>query len=689
MTNISALQRLLRPTTIAVVGGKEAAEVIRQCDRIGYEGQIWPVNPKRETMVGHTCYPHVLALPHSPDATFIAVPRTKTIEVVGDLAQQGAGGAVCYASGFAEVGDDGVVLQQQLVETMADMAIVGPNCYGVLNYLDGAALWPDQHGGRRVERGVAIIAQSGNIGVNLTMQRRSLALGYLISVGNQAGVAIHEYIEALIADERVTAIGLLVEGLTDIAAFSRAALQALTQGIPLVILKTGQSEMARQIALSHTSSMTGADTLYDALFNRCGIMRVNTLPQFVEALKLLSTFGPLPSRKIASISCSGGEAGLVADMAESLGLVMPPLLERQHQALHAVLGDEVALGNPLDYHTYIWDNEPAQYRCFAAMLGGTQDITLKILDFPRPDVCDDTTWLKTARAFSRAITEQGKRGVVVATLPESLSPEVRRMLVAQGVVPMQGLTECLRAIKGAAEIFQTQQLQPQIQPLLDLPSDPTDLVTLGEAQSKRLMQQYDIPVPQSVVCPASEAADVATRLGFPVVVKLVSDRIFHKTEVGGVHLNLQNSAAVKQAVLTMRPLGDRFLIEAMAPAPLVEVILGVTRDPQFGLALVVGAGGILAELLDDYATFLFPVQRYQVETALDMLKIAPLFKGYRGQPSADKAALVDAVMNLARFTEDHAAHIAEIDLNPIFVLPQGQGVLAVDAVVRMSGYSSQ
>ena len=683
MTQMGSLQRLLRPTNVAVVGGSEAAQVIRQCERIGFQGQIWPVNPKRERIEGRACYASVMDLPQSPDATFIAVSRRKTIGVVAALAERGAGGAVCYASGFAEVGGEGVVLQEKLLQAMGEMAIVGPNCYGLLNYLDGVALWPDQHGGHQVEKGVAIISQSGNIGLSLTMQQRALALAYLITVGNQAGVATHEYIEALLEDERVTAIGLHLEGLSDVVAFSRAAIKALAKGVPIVVLKSGASELGRQIALSHTSSLVGADKLYDALFERVGIMRVHTLPQLMEALKFLSVVGPMPSTNIASISCSGGEAGLVADLAESLGLPMPPLVETQRQALYKVLGDKVPLGNPLDYHTYIWGDEEAQYRCFSAMMLGTQDITLKVLDYPTPELCDDSTWIKTARAFSRAVVDMGVRGALVSTLQENLPPEARNTLLKQGIVPMQGLAECLLAIRGAAHIYQKQQRHREIEPLAYTAQNAEQVITLDEWQSKKIMRDYGIPTPKSAICTAEEAAQAAPEIGFPVVVKLLSDTIIHKSDVGGVHLNLRTPEAVQQAVDGMRALSDRFLVEAMAPRPVAELIVGLTRDPQFGLVLLIGAGGVLTELLQDHATLLFPVHRVEVEQALASLKIAPLLNGYRGNPPADKSAIVDAVMGVARFAEEHAADVVELDLNPVFALPKGEGVLAVDASIRM------
>ena len=217
------LRRLLNPRQIAVVGGEEAAEVLRQCRLMGFAGPLWPVHPTRETMAGLPCFRSVADLPEPPDAAFVGVPRAASVEVVADLAGRGAGGAVCYASGFAEAGGEGVDWQRRLVEAAGGMALIGPNCYGVLNYLDGAALWPDSHGGQRVDRGVAIVTQSGNIGLNLTMQRRGLPVAYLVSGGNLAVTGMHEIVEALLDDPRVTAIGLHIEGLADVAAFARVA----------------------------------------------------------------------------------------------------------------------------------------------------------------------------------------------------------------------------------------------------------------------------------------------------------------------------------------------------------------------------------------------------------------------------------------------------------------------------------
>ena len=674
---------------MAVVGGDLATAVIQQCDKIGFDGDIWPVNPNRTEMEGRTCYASLADLPGVPDAAFLGVPREGTIALVGQLAAMGAGGVVCYASGFAEIGEAGQAYQARLQAGMGEMALVGPNCYGLLNYLDGVALWPDEQGGKRVEKGVAIISQSGNISLNLSMQQRSVPLAYLIATGNQAGVTVPDYIEALLADERVTAIGIHLEGLTDVAAFSRVAVLALWKGVPLVVLKSGSSALGGWVTMSHTSSLAGSDVLYERLMARLGVVRVESVPQFLETLKFLAVVGVLPDRSIASISCSGGEAALVADRAERLGLRLPPLVEKQREGLTAVLGTRVALGNPLDYHTYIWGDGAAQEACFGAMMLGEQAITLKVLDFPRADICNPADWVLTAEAFVRAAARTGARGAVVATLPENLPEDLREWLLAQGVVPMLGLTECLQAIKGAAMVFARQKMvaeMPQLQWPLSQPSlNEGEIITLNEAESKGLLAQYGIGVPKGMVCEGetavADAVAAANSLGYPVVVKALSSEIVHKSDVGGVQVNVRDEAGVLAAVEAMCHLGERFLVERMGERPLVEMILGLTRDPQFGLALVIGVGGILVELFQDSQTLLFPVLRHEVEVAVDSLKIAPLLHGYRGQAGVDKEVLVKAIMNLAQLAEDYADSLVEVDINPLFVY--GDGVLAVDGVVRM------
>ena len=702
------LQRLFAPSSIAVFGGNAAAEAIRQCRKLGYSGAIWPVHPTRNEMEGLPCFASVDALPAAPDAAFIAVPAQATVEVVRQLSQRGTGGAICYASGFAEVGSAGAALQQELVHAAGDMALVGPNCYGLLNYLDGVALWPDQHGGARVERGVAIVTQSGNIGLNLSMQRRALPLAYLITVGNKAGDSMDAIIDALLDDPRVTAIGLHIEGLDDVAAFSTAALKALAQRVPLVALKAGSSELGARTTMSHTSSLAGPDKLYDALFARCGVARVQDVSTLLETLKFLHVHGALAGDTIASASCSGGEASLVADLAAAHGLDMPALPARAEARLLEVLGEKVTVANPLDYHTYIWGDLAAQTACFAGLMDCGFDAHVLVLDFPRADRCDGASWQTTLDAFVAAQKQTGAAAVVLASLPEGLPDGVGAALLAQGIAPMQGTADCMLAMALAARIGAAQARSAQLQPVAGVataagsrpsaspaspasPAGPANTASpdsssshmRNEVASKQALHAFGLPIPASACVPAHAAADAAERLGFPVVVKAVSDTLAHKTEAGGVQLNLKTPQAVQQAVAAMAHLSDTFLVERMATDVVAEILVGVTRDAQFGLALTLGAGGIWVELLQDAATLLLPVSKAEILEALQGLKTWPLLAGYRGKPAGDVAALVDAIDAIARYAQSQSTHLLELDVNPILV--QTHGVLAVDALIRLAG----
>jgi acetyl-CoA synthetase len=682
----AALRRLFSPRHIAVFGGNAAAEAIRQCRKLGFAGEIWPVHPRKESVEGLPCFADVASLPGAPDASFIAVPREATVEIVGELAKRGAGGAICYASGFAEVGGVGLELQQQLVKNAGAMALVGPNCYGMLNYLDGVALWPDQHGGERISRGVALITQSGNIGLNLTMQRRAMPLAYLITVGNKGGDSIESMVDALLSDPRVSVIGMHIEGLDDVAAFSKVALKALRQGVPLVALKAGSSALGAQTAMSHTSSLAGPDALYDALFARCGVARVKDPAGLIETCKFLHVHGPLPGKRMISASCSGGEASLVADLAQPRGLQMPPIPDAAAFRLRKVLGEKVSVANPLDYHTYIWGDLAAQTECFTGLMDCQFDAHLLVLDYPRLDRCSAQSWGTTVDAFVAAAQSGGNGATVVASLPEDLPEHFASALMHQNIAPMHGLPDCLDAIANAAAIGAAKKRLDQtvaLPTVQDLVQGPE--VLLDEAASKRALAAFGLPTPKGAVLKASDVCEYANTLGYPVVLKAVSDQLAHKTEAGAVHLNLQNEEQVRAALKKMAELSERFLVEQMAKGVVAEVIVGVQRDPQFGLSLTVGAGGVLVEILQDAVTLLFPVQRNNVRDALMALKMWPVLVGFRGRPAGDVEALIDAVMAVANFAERHAHQLLELDVNPVLVMAQGQGVLAVDALIRIKG----
>ncbi|MBE9376614.1 acetate--CoA ligase family protein [Saccharopolyspora sp. HNM0983] len=675
------LRRMLSPETIAVIGGSAAAESVRQCRAVGFQGRIWPVHPHRTDLEGLPCYRSAAELPAAPDAALVAVPGPATVDVVGQLAARGTGGAVCHASGFAEHGRDGGALQQQLVDACGDMALIGPNCIGSLDYLGGSALWPDQHGGNRVASGVAVLTQSGNIAQNLTMQRRSLPVARVVTLGNAAVTGFAELIEALLEDPRITAIGLHLEGVADPAGLVRAGLAALRAGIPVVALKSGRSELGAQANLSHTSSLAGSDALCEALFDRAGIARISGLSAFVEALKFLHVHGAAAGASITSASCSGGEAALVADLAEQHGLDVPPFPEPVHERLAQALGDRVPVGNPLDYHTYIWGDAHAQAEVFGAWLGSGADAHLLLVDHPRADRCRGEQWSTAIEALSTAHARSSTAGVcVVSTLPEGLPEQVGAQLLDRGIAPVQGLAECAEAVAAAARIGAAQRSTEHRLPIEPGESPAGRPRTSDEAAGKRELAACGIEVPRGEITGAEQAPDAAARTGFPVVLKAVSAELAHKSEAGAVRIGLQNAEQVRHAVAEMSGLADRFLVERMVTGAVAELIVGVRRDPVFGPALTVGSGGVLVELLRDTTSLLLPVSREQVHEALQRLRIWPVLTGYRG-PGADVPAVLDAILAAAAFAHEDP-NLCELDINPLLALPTGRGAVAVDALVR-------
>ena len=678
---IANLERLLRPKSIAVIGGLEAQRVVEQCRKNGFGGEIWPVNPRRADVAGIPCVQRIEELPGVPDAAFVAIPPDASIEAVEALRRAGVGGAVCYASGFKEVGGVGIERQAALLEAAGDMAVVGPNCYGALNYLDGAALWPDQQGGQRVDRGAAVVAQSGNISISLTMQERSVPLAYVISVGNKADLGFEDYVEALSRDPRVTCIGLIAENIDNPVAFAHAVRQAKQAGKPVVVLKAGTSAKGAQATFTHTSSLAGSDRLYDAYFDRIGVARVPSLTVLMESLKLLSVFPPLTANRLVSMSCSGGEAALMADLGEKYGFEFPDFDAETDKALNGVLGDRVAVANPLDYHTYIWEDLEAMTGCFTAALTADVDAGILVLDYPHPEKCDLTAWEPATQAIISAAETAGTPTVVVSSLPENFPQADRQRLLDAGIVPLQGLEEAMQALRAARDAGRAVDGAVQFAP--GVGSDA--LRTLDEWRSKKLVAQFGLALPAaSLVSSATEAVAAAEAIGYPVVAKAVSADLAHKTEAGAVKVNLADADALDAACAELFDLSGTVLVEDMIGGAVAEVLIGVNRDPQFGLHLVVGAGGELVEVLDDAAIVLLPAARSDILGALSSLKIYRLLCGYRGRAKGDVEALLDAVEAVARLVEEHAGALAELDINPLMVMPEGQGAIAADALVRLS-----
>ena len=672
---MAGLDRLFRPKSVAVIGGGFwARSIIEQCRKIGFQGAIYPIHPKATDVDGIPVYRTLADLPETPDAAFICVNRNATIEVVRELSQMGAGGAVCFASGFLESQaetQDGASLQTELVSAAGDMRIVGPNCYGFVNYLDQACLWPDQHGGIPVDRGVAIITQSSNIAINLSMHTRALPIAYLMTAGNQAKVSMADLARFVLADPRVTALGLHIEGLGDPNEFLQLAQEAHAMGKGMVVIKVGASDQAQATTISHTASLAGSAAGASAIFERLGVAQVQDLTTFMDTLMVLHHVGPLYGDTVATISCSGGEASLMADLGQAVGVEFPDLIPNQRDALRDALGDKVALANPLDYHTYIWGDGAAMGKCYTAMMLGDQDATILVVDFPRADRCSQSAWACVIEGVEYADAQSDRVLILAASLAENMPEHVAERLGALGIPCLNGLRESLEAVRAAAAVGKGIQND---QPLwMSTPSEKS--VTLSEAEAKADLAQSGLTVPAARVVSLDDI-DNQGDFPFPAVIK--AQGLAHKSDAGCVALNLTSIDAVKSAAHNMGR--DSFLMEQMITGAVCEILIGVVADPAHGFVLTLAAGGVMTEILKDSTNLVLPVTPQDVTEAFQRLEIAPILNGYRGQPAADMAALVDAVMSVQSYVQQNMDDVLEVEINPIIATPTT--AIAVDALIR-------
>jgi acetate---CoA ligase (ADP-forming) len=662
---VADLHRLLAPRSIAIVGGAAAERVVTQCLKLGFDGPIWPVHPKRAEMAGVACVPTLDSLPDVPDAVFLGVNRHATIEAMATLRSMGAGGAVCYGSGFAETGD--ADLQEELLDAAGDTPFLGPNCYGLVNTFDRVALWPDEHGMVPLQRGVAIVSQSGNVAVNLTFQQRGLRLGMIVSVGNQASIGTEDCIAAFLDDPRITAIGLFLEAVRDAQQFAAVAARACAQGVPIVALQTGRSAAGAAIATSHTGSMSGRAAAYDALFERNGIAKVKTPAELLETLKVLDNGGRLSGPRIVSMSCSGGEASLVADLAEGTQLRFDPFTLEHERRIDATLTELVTVSNPFDYHTFMWGDRAAISKCFSAVMDGPQDLTMLVLDAPPSPDNDPSSWVVSADALADAADATGRRAVIVATMAECLNDQMRAHIAGRGLTSILGLSEGLAALEAAA--FVGSRCDAAHAAVVE----PMKTRQVDEATAKTRLFDLGIEVPAGKAVPATEVVEAAIEIGYPITLKALLAA--HKSETGAVRVGLRSDEAVVGALASMPP-ADRYLVEATVTDVVAEVLVAVRRDPPVGWLVTLGFGGVTTELWSDITHLLVPVTADDVRQALTKLRSYPLLTGFRGRPEADIDALVSLVVTVTEAVVGTSA--VEVELNPVLV--GRHGATAVDAL---------
>ena len=481
------IRRLIAPRSIALIGASAWTDAVAAGNAaIGYQGAVWRVHPHRASTAGTTFYRSVAELPGAPDAAFIAVPNHEAPAVAGQLAARGAGGFVCFTAGFSELGtESGALLTQALLDNAGELPFFGPNCYGFVNFFDRAALLPDQVVGAPIERGVAMICQSGTIALTLSFNERSVPVGYLITVGNQTRLAVEDLIDILCDDPRVTAFGLYLEGIKDAERLARAVDKARLAGKPVAVVKSGRTAAAARTAHSHTGALAGADSVFEAFCRQAGIARCETLATLCETLKVFHTGGALGGRKVLVMGASGGDMAMTADVSRSLDLEFAPIPEESAAALKELLTDRVTIANPFDIHTYLWFDPPALGRVFSTVLHSGYDAVGFMLDCPPESKADTASFDAVIDVFIDAARGAPARAALIASLPETISARIRRRCMDGGVIPLQGQREAMEALALAGAVGNAWRGGPGVQ--LRLPpvdSDSNPAYTLSEHDGK-------------------------------------------------------------------------------------------------------------------------------------------------------------------------------------------------------------
>ncbi|MCZ6448485.1 MAG: acetate--CoA ligase family protein [Alphaproteobacteria bacterium] len=694
----AALDALLKPRSVAVVGasdrGNVGGRIYRNMLASGFQGPVWPVNPKYRTVAGVRCWPAIAALPETPDCVALAVPYANVFEPLEAAAARGVPSAVVVADGFADHNTKAGRARQARLQHLAagrGMAINGPNCMGIVGLHHPLATAFTNLPKGLIKGGVSVVSQSGGL-INATMElgiNRGLGFNYLISGGNEAVVTSADYISWLADDPDTYVIVNIVEGVRDGRAYRDALARAAAKK-PVVVLKLGRTDAGRAAAVAHTGSLAGPEAAFDAVFRESGIARVETIDAMIETANLFSKAKVPGGDRVFILSVSGGAAVLAGDLARKAGLRLPPLAPATSDSLGKILGISRRFANPMDVvgapRLVAGDNLT---RCLRVLdRDPTIDAIALVLVVQRETSASHRVLhqqfhamaptMKTPVVMVSEMTWHPTKapdpggGPVAATLDDGLL--ALRQLIDHGTHRRRAPSPPPRPRRS---------LPP---PALDVPSGRP----LTEPESTAILEGQGLPfAPWDWVKSAAAAARAARRIGFPVAVKAVVGGLAHKTEAGAVHLGIGSAAGVRRACAAIEAAVARaapdssiegYMIQGMVTGG-VEMIVGTVFDPQFGPLLMAGAGGTLAEIAADTTLALAPVDARQARAMVRGLKADRLLRGTRGAPPADRAALVDVMVRLSRFAWAHGQEITEIDLNPVMVLPKGQGVRIVDALI--------
>ncbi|WBV44802.1 acetate--CoA ligase family protein [Pseudoroseomonas cervicalis] len=686
---MSALGALLRPRSVAVIGasadaGKMTGRPVGYLQKYGFAGDIWPVNPRAASIAGLPCYADIASLPAAPDAAIVLLGPERAEAAVRDLSAKGCQAAIVLASGYGEANEDGARRQQALKQAAGPMRLLGPNTIGLVNLTDRMMLSATGalEVGNLATGRISVVSQSGGILGSLLSRAADRGIGFakLVSTGNEADIDSSEMIAHLVEDEATDVIAVYMEGLRRPDLFQRAARRAAELGKPVVVYKVGRSESGARAATSHTGALAGADRVYDTLFRQHGVIRAESFTDLLDIPAALACGRRMRGERVAILTSTGGAGTLLADNCGLAGIAVPAPDAATTGRLATLLDeDPAAIGrNPVD--VTLAGLRPDLFR-------GAIDALLDSPGYDAAVVVIGSSALATPDIVAGAIVEcQARSDKPVLAYVSPHAPHLVRLLNGQGIAAFATPESCASVLRA---------LQPVVLPPLPAPvaADPGLLAglpagNLNEAESKALFARFGVPVArEQVAADAAAAAEAARALGGEVVLKLLSRAIAHKSDIGGVRVGLAPEQVAEACATMLRraaeagaPAPERFLVQERVRGG-IEMILGFHRDPQLGPVILLGAGGVAAELFQDTTLRLLPIARAEAEAMVEELKSAPLLRGYRGAPPADIPALVDAVMGFAAMAGAAGERLLEAEINPLFVLPQGQGARAADGLV--------
>ena len=694
---MNTISRLMRPQTVAVIGAsadvtKTAGRPVAYLLKHGFSGEVYPVNPKATEICGLPCYPDIASLPSVPDVAIVLLGAERAHHAVKELSQIGCVAAIVLASGYTEVGEEGARRQAELLQAAGAMRILGPNTIGLVNITDRIVL--SASGALEMDHfpsgAISLVSQSGGILGSLLSRAsaRGIGLAKMISTSNEVDLELADFIDWLVDDEATKVIALYVETVRDTQKFRAAALRARQAGKPIVAFKIGRSEAGAKAAISHTGALAGSDRMYDALFKQTGILRAQRFDELLDMPAALATGRSLRGNRVAILTSTGGAGTLVSDALGVTGFETPPPDAETAAKLRALQkGDHAALDrNPIDVTLAGLQPELLKGAISAVLSSPTYDALVVIVGasaLAMPELMSNA--IKSCMSLS-------DKPILAYISPHA--PNIGSLLTQGGVPAFSAPESCSAALVAmlharqtmASELVDSIMTPAQQSAINALPSG-----NLDEEQAKRLFSSFGIAaVRETIVTTPEQAQTALSALGERAVLKILSSEILHKSEIGGVVVNVSIENISRRLLQMTQDVTNkagikpqRFLVQEMVSGG-IEIILGMHRD-VLGVAILLGMGGVTAELLQDTTLRLLPsTGGLSAETAREMalsLKTWPLLDGYRGRPKADVEALVKAIVDFSTMVATLGDRLLEAEINPLFVLEQGQGVRAADGIV--------